>query len=88
MSKSTQVVTLRIPIELKSRLESEAHLQGVSMNNLANYMLTTQISQIEVLSALEARISRKDISSLKTKVAKVLEAVQVSSDTPEWDQIH
>ncbi len=88
MSKSTQVVTLRIPIELKSRLESEAHLQGVSMNNLANYMLTTQISQIEVLSALEARISRKDVSSLKTKVAKVLETVQVNTEVPEWDKVH
>ena len=88
MSKSTQVVTLRIPIELKSRLESEAHLQGVSMNNLANYMLTTQISQIEVLSALEARISRKDIPSLKIKVAKVLEAVQVNTEVPEWDKVH
>jgi len=40
MSKSTQVVTLRMPVELKSRLESEAHTQGVSMNSLANYMLT------------------------------------------------
>ena len=88
MSKSTQVVTLRIPIELKSRLENEAHIQGVSMNNLANYMLTTQISQIEVLSALEARISRKDIPSLKIKVAKVLEAVQVNTDVPEWDKVH
>ena len=88
MSKSTQVVTLRIPIELKSRLENEAHLQGVSMNNLANYMLTTQISQIEVLSALEARIFRKDIPSLKTKVTKVLETVQVNTDVPEWDKVH
>lgn len=88
MSKSTQVVTLRIPIELKSRLENEAHLQGVSMNNLANYLLTTQISQIEVLSALEARISKKDIPYLKTKVAKVLEAVQVDTNIPEWDKVH
>ena len=88
MSKSTQVVTLRIPVELKSRLESEAHLQGVSMNNLANYMLTTQISQIEVLSVLEARISRKDMASLKTKVVKVLESVQVNTEVPEWDKVH
>ena len=88
MSKPTQVVTLRIPVELKSRLESEAHLQGVSMNNLANYMLTTQISQIEVLSALEARISKKDIPSLKTKVAKILEAVQVNDNISEWDKVH
>jgi hypothetical protein len=87
MSK-TQVVTLRIPVDLKARLENEAHIQGVSMNNLANYMLTTQISQIEVLSAIEARISRKNISSLKTKVNKVLDSVQKNYDIPEWDEVH
>ncbi len=87
MSK-TQVVTLRIPIDLKARLENEAHIQGVSMNNLANYMLTTQISQIEVLSAIEARISRKNISSLKTKVNKVLDSVQKNYDIPEWDKVY
>lgn len=88
MSKPTQVVTLRIPLELKSRLENEAHLQGVSMNNLANYLLTTQISQIEVLSALEARVAKKDIPSLKTKVSKILESVQVKTGVPEWDEVH
>ncbi len=87
MSK-TQVVTLRIPVDLKARLENEAHIQGVSMNNLANYILTTQISQIEVLSAIEARISRKNISSLKTKVNKVLDSVQKNYDIPEWDKVH
>jgi hypothetical protein len=87
MSK-TQVVTLRIPVDLKIRLENEAQIQGVSMNNLANYMLTTQISQIEVLSAIEARISRKNISSLKTKVNKVLDSVQKNYDVPEWDKVH
>ena len=84
----TQVVTLRIPVDLKARLENEAHLQGVSMNNLANYLLTTQISQIEVLSALEARVSKKDISSLKTKVRKILDSVEKSADIPEWDKVH
>ncbi len=87
MSK-TQVVTLRIPVDLKARLENEAHIQGVSMNNLANYMLTTQISQLEVLSAIESRISRKSISSLKTKVNKVLDSVQKNNDVPEWDKVH
>lgn len=87
MSK-TQVVTLRIPVDLKARLENEAHIQGVSMNNLANYMLTTQISQIEVLSAIEARISRKNISSLQAKVNKVLDSVQKNYDIPEWDKVH
>ncbi len=87
MSK-TQVVTLRIPIDLKSRLETEAHLQGVSMNNLANYMLTTQISQIEALSSIKERRSRKDISTLKNKVSKILDSVQMSDEVPQWDKVH
>ncbi len=40
----TQIATLRIPVELKVRLEQEAKHQGVSLNNLANYYLTTQYS--------------------------------------------
>ena len=87
MSK-TQVVTLRIPVDLKSRLETEAHLQGVSMNNLANYMLTTQISQIEVLSTIETRVSKKDISTLKSRVSKILESVNKTDNVPEWDKVY
>ena len=63
----TQVVTLRVPAELKIRLSHEAKAQGVSLNNLANYFLTTQLSQVEALSAIESRISKKDISTLKAR---------------------
>ena len=48
----TQVVTLRVPNELKSRLEQQAKVQGVSLNNLANYLLTTQLSQLETFAGL------------------------------------
>ncbi len=36
MNKS-KVITLRVPFELKYRLENEAKHQGVYLNNLANY---------------------------------------------------
>ena len=86
MSK-TQVVTLRVPVELKIRLEHEAKFQGVSLNNLANYLLTTQLGQLEALSVIESRISKKNISDLKSKVKKVLEAVSHKKTVPEWDAI-
>ncbi len=86
MSK-TQVVTLRVPVELKIRLEHEAKFQGVSLNNLANYLLTTQLSQLEALSVIESRISKKNISDLKSKVIKVLEAVSHKKTVPAWDAI-
>ncbi len=86
MSK-TQIVTLRVPVELKARLEHEAKHQGVSLNNLANYYLTTQLSQIEALSVIESRISQKNIAALKSKVKKILGAVPKRKAVPEWDVI-
>ncbi len=86
MSK-TQIVTLRVPVELKVRLEHEAKHQGVSLNNLANYYLTTQLSQIEALSVIESRISRKNITSLKSKVKKILSAVPKKKAVPQWDAV-
>jgi len=86
MSK-TQIVTLRVPVELKVRLEHEATHQGVSLNNLANYFLTTQLSQIEALSVIESRISQKNITDLKSKVRKILDAVPSRKAVPEWDAI-
>jgi len=86
MSK-TQIVTLRVPVELKVRLEHEAKHQGVSLNNLANYFLTTQLSQIEALSVIESRISQKNITSLKAKVKKILDAVPKKKAVPEWDAV-
>ncbi len=86
MSK-TQIVTLRVPVELKVRLENEAKHQGVSINNLANYFLTTQLSQLEALSEIESRISHKNVAQLKSKVKKILDAVPKRKEVPEWDVI-
>lgn len=86
MSK-TKVVTLRVPLELKIRLENEAKYQGVSLNNLANYFLATQLSQIEALSVIESRISEKNLPELKNKVKKILKAVPKKAAIPKWDAI-
>ncbi len=80
----TQIVTLRVPVELKVRLEHEARHQGVSLNNLANYFLTTQLSQIETLSVIESRISQKNITGLKSKVKKILDDLPKRKAVPEW----
>jgi hypothetical protein len=83
----TQIITLRVPVELKNRLAHEAKSQGVSLNNLANYFLTTQLSQMEALSVVESRIAQKDISTLKAKVSKLLDAVPKNKAIPEWDAV-
>lgn len=82
-----KIATLRIPLKLKSRLDQQAKLQGVSVNNLANYMLTTQISQLETLPAIERRLLKSDVDALKQKVTAVLDKVPRKEILPEWDRL-
>jgi predicted DNA-binding protein len=67
-----QVLTVRIPLELKERLEQQAKFQGTSLNQLSNYLLTTQLTQLETLSFLEKKLARKQIHDLKKKVKSIL----------------
>ena len=83
---NTQVVTLRMPKELKRRLEREAKYQGVSINQLANYLMTIQLTYLESVSILESRLENKSIPSLKTRVKEILSSVP-ERDVPRWDRI-
>jgi hypothetical protein len=72
--------------ELQRRLEREAKYQGVSINQLTNYLLTVQLSQVESISILESRLNRKKLSALKKKVKEILENVP-DREVPEWDSV-
>lgn len=82
----TSVVTLRMPVDLKHRLEKEARRQGVSLNQLSNYLLNTQVSFIEAESALEARLTRHTFAELQKRVEKILAAVP-DRQPEEWDRL-
>ena len=83
----SQVVTLRLPKDLKRRLEREAKYQGVSINQLTNYLLNSQLTQLESVSILESRLSDKSISTLKKKVRNIISKVP-SREIPNWDKIN
>lgn len=82
---NTQVVTLRMPKELKRRLDREAKYQGVSLNQLTNYLVNIQLTHLESVSILESRIKKKSIPSLKRKVRKILDKVP-ERNVPTWDK--
>lgn len=83
---NTQVVTLRMPIELKTRLEREAKYQGVSINQLATYLLNVQVTQLEMISTLESRLQQRSVSGLKRKVRNILKRVP-SREVQAWDVV-
>ena len=83
---NTQIVTLRMPTELKRRLERVANHQGISLNQMANYLLNMQVTQLEMITSLESRLRRKSISSLKKSVRNTLQKAP-RREVPEWDRI-
>lgn len=80
----TQIVTLRLPVDLKRRLEREARYQGVSLNQLTSYLLNIQVTQIEAISSFESKLSTKSIPKLKKAVNRILEKVP-NRKRPNWD---
>lgn len=81
----THVVTLRLPLSLKQRLEREAKYQGISLNQLTNYLLATQIAQLERVSFLESRLSEQSLPELKKQVQTILDKVP-ERPVPKWDR--
>jgi hypothetical protein len=82
----TQVVTLQMPVDLKRRLEREAQFQGVSINELTNDLINMQLSQLEMISSLDRRLTSKNLAELKKKVGTIL-ARTPNRNVPEWDEI-
>ena len=75
-----------MPTELKKRLARHAKNQGVSLNQLANYLLNYEITQLEAIDAIEHRLEKKDTASLKKKVKSILLSIP-SRKVPSWDEV-
>ena len=75
-----------MPHDLQHRLECQADKQGVSFNQLINYFLTIQLTQLETLSALETRLTQKTLPDLKAKVSAILDRVP-DREVPDWDAL-
>ena len=82
----TQVLTIRMPTDLKHRIGLVAEEQGVSINQLAMYILTKEIGNLEAghkMSTYWKEYTREDIlSGFDDVMAKVQER-----PVPDWDTI-
>ncbi len=82
----TKILSIRVPVELKTRLEREAEYQGVSINQFTNYLLNMHLTQLETISSLENRLSDKSLPLLKARVKSILNKIP-SRETPAWDEM-
>ena len=85
MSGLTRHFRQSIEVHETKNLKLEAKHQGVSINQLSNYLLAVQLTQLETLYALESRLEKKSIPYLKERVKHILEKVP-GRQVPAWDR--
>ena len=85
MAKAS-VLTIRVPIELKHRIASVAQEQGVSINQLAMYMFTKEIGNLEASQNISKYWKGYSVEKILSDFDEVMEKVK-DRPVPDWDKI-
>jgi hypothetical protein len=86
MKTKASVLTLRVPLELKHKIERIADEQGLSINQLALYTFAKEIKEIETFNYL----SRYWKGEAKTAIFRDFDAVIARvkrGSPPDWDKM-
>ncbi|HNU90829.1 MAG TPA: toxin-antitoxin system HicB family antitoxin [Spirochaetota bacterium] len=86
MKAKSSVLTIRLPKELKHRIERVADEQGVSINQLALYAFTKEIKEMETSSYFRNRLKLKDKKVILNDYDTVVKKIGTSK-LPKWDVI-
>ena len=81
----TNTITVRIPEELKLRIEKISKKQGVSMNQFAMYALTKEAGELEASEWFKNFLKGKKRKELYESFSEALEVVQ-ERPVPDWDR--
>jgi FAD synthase len=85
MSKNASTLTLRIPRELKHKIEKIADREGVSINQLAMYFFTKEVEDLSSFHFFEKYYKDRKKEQLMRDAEKVLAKVKRRSKNPDWD---
>ncbi len=86
MSRKSNVLTIRVPRDLKDRIEKAADEQGVSMNQFAIYAFTRGISELETTSFFQNQYAGKTKREIFDEFDNVMKKIP-KKRTPAWDKI-
>jgi hypothetical protein len=85
MNKQASVLTLRIPFELKHKIELQAEKQGVSVNQLAMYLFTKDMVELDTHNYLRNYWKNKSKKQIFYDVRSVM--AKVGNKSPKaWDK--
>ena len=80
------VLTIRVPDELKTRIERVAEDQGVSLNQFALYAFTKELGELEANSYLRKYLRGKSKDDIYSAFDAAMAAVK-EREIPEWDRV-
>jgi FAD synthase len=86
MKRNSNVLTIRVPKELKTRIEKFSLLQGVSINQFALYSFTKELAELE-----SNQFFRDELKSNKRDILKRFDQLLTSvpeKENPSWDVIN
>ena len=84
--KEVNVLTIRVPGELKFQLEKTAATQGVSINQFALYAFTKELAELETSKYLRQYLKEKSKDEILTQFDAVMAKVS-NRPVEEWDRI-
>lgn len=86
-TKQSNVLTIRVPKDLKDRIEKMAHQQGVSMNQFAIYAFTREISELESATFFQSQYESRKPKEIMDDFDVVMAEVPTRKKQPSWDQL-
>ncbi|EKR89670.1 ribbon-helix-helix protein, CopG family [Leptospira santarosai str. CBC379] len=87
MKTKASVLTIRIPSELKHKIEKVAEEQGVSINQLALYAFTKEIQDLETSQYFEKYYKGKTKKQIFSDFRNILSEININGKIPVWDKL-
>jgi len=82
----TSTLTIRVPEDLKDRIENTAILQGVSINQFALYAFTKELSELENSGYFKKFLKEKSKSDIVTGFDAVMNKIK-NREVDSWDTL-
>lgn len=95
MKNKSSSLIIRVPHELKEKIEFAAKEQGISMNQFAMYIFTKEVTRLEIekheskewQNILNKYVKGKSKEELKKDFMEVMNKVKNNSNIPETELI-
>ncbi|RJP34865.1 MAG: toxin-antitoxin system HicB family antitoxin [Candidatus Omnitrophota bacterium] len=80
------VLTIRVPEELKEKIEKYSALQGVSINQFALYAFTKELAELETNRYFTRTLREKSKQEILQNFDQIMSRTP-NREVPDWDQL-